>query len=413
MLTPIQELNALSKKCACGNKHYDILIEKIVISYEALKDAAAYVAQKGFKRIVLIADENTFQAAGYTLSVLLKSKDLNYSACLIKPDDNGDVTANEVSLVQAMIETPKETDVFLAIGSGTIHDITRFCSDKMNIPFISIPTAPSVDGFNSMGAPLIIRGVKKTFQAVAPIAIFADLSVLKEAPRKMIAAGFGDMLGKATSLSDWRFGHLVAEEPFCPFVASLTKDALESCIEHVDTIAEGNEAGVLVLMEALIQSGLAMLIMGHSHSASGGEHHISHYWEMNFIQNGKPQVLHGAKVGVSTPFIAQLYRKEFASILNDSKQLKTIQNRHDTIARKLIQYKDELQTLVHSMIDPENLRTMMDKVGGASTPSQLGIDSNLLEESIALAHHVRDRFTVLKFLNEIAEKEQTLEIFGK
>ncbi len=60
-------------------------------------------------------------------------------------------------------------------------------------------------------------------------------------------------------------------------------------------------------MNALIQSGLAMLMFGQSHPASGGEHHLSHYWEMEFLQKNRRQVLHGAKVGVSTILLTTLY----------------------------------------------------------------------------------------------------------
>ena len=72
------------------------------------------------------------------------------------------------------------------MGAGTLHDIVRFCSDKTTKPFISIPTAPSVDGFTSMGAPLIVRGVKKTFQTAAPIGVFADIDVLKVAQSRVV-----------------------------------------------------------------------------------------------------------------------------------------------------------------------------------------------------------------------------------
>lgn len=81
--------------------------------------------------------------------------------CLIQSDENEDVIADERAIMQVLLETPNDVDAFIAVGAGTVHDITRFSSYKMKVPFISVPTAPSVDGFTSMGAPLIIRGVKK------------------------------------------------------------------------------------------------------------------------------------------------------------------------------------------------------------------------------------------------------------
>src|SRR5690606_41679685 len=106
-------------------------------------------------------------------------------------------------------------------GSGTIQDITRFCSGKIGKPFISIPTAPSVDRFTSLGAPIIVRGFNETAQTVAPIALFADINILRKAPTEMIAAGFEDMIAKFTSLADWKFVVLLNNEPYCPLVESL------------------------------------------------------------------------------------------------------------------------------------------------------------------------------------------------
>lgn len=70
----------------------------------------------------------------------------------------------------------------------------------------------------------------------------------------------------------------------------------------------GAASGVETLAEALIESGLAMLLLGASHPASGAEHHLSHYWEMELHRAGARPLLHGAKVGVACAIIADYYR---------------------------------------------------------------------------------------------------------
>ncbi|WP_367760905.1 sn-glycerol-1-phosphate dehydrogenase [Ammoniphilus sp. 3BR4] len=256
--------------------------------------------ERGFRKVIIVADQHTYQAAGVVLSEHLMQSNIHHHLCLVNANDQGDVVADEPSVVQVFLNTTHDTDAFLAVGAGTIHDIVRFVSYKMNKPFISVPTAASVDGFTSAGAPLIIRGMKQTVQAASPIAVFADLDVLCSAPRHLTAAGFGDMVAKYISLFDWRFSHIMANEPYCCVAADWTRESLESCIRHIDDIQAMNPAGIQVLMEALLKSGLAMLLVGHSRSASGAEHHLSHYWEMDFLKNGRAQVLHGAKVGVTT-----------------------------------------------------------------------------------------------------------------
>ena len=195
----------------------------------------------------------------------------------------------------------------MAIGSGTITDITRFVSHRTGAAFISMPTAPSVDGFASIGAPLIVDGVKETIICHTPTAIFADVTTLAAAPRGLIAAGFGDMLGKLTSIADWRLGQLLWDEPYDEAIAQRTLTAVQFCIDNVESIGAASPEGVRKLLEALLESGYCMLDFGSSRPASGAEHHYSHYWEMKLLNEGRPAIYHGAKVGVATALVAEQY----------------------------------------------------------------------------------------------------------
>jgi glycerol-1-phosphate dehydrogenase [NAD(P)+] len=392
------ELRTLARWCDCGNEHHSIPIEKIIIKNEINDELVTFLRHNGFQRPVLIADENTFRAAGEEISKELTKANIQFSIILIQPDENNDVVADEKSLVQALLEITQETDVIVTIGSGTLHDIARFCSTKIRVPFISVPTAPSVDGFTSMGAPVIIRGVKTTFQMTAPIAVFVDLAILKKSPRKMIAAGFGDMLAKYTSLADWKFGHFVKGEPYCPLVARITREALESCVREAKKIAKGDEEGVQILIEALIKSGLAMLIFGQSHPASGGEHHLSHLWEMEFLRKKRPAVLHGAKVGVATVILAEVYKEQFLYYLSEPTRLQPFEN--EDITGKIQEHFQEIVKMYKEIPDPSLLRSLLTSMDGPTDPSQLGIEQQLVEVSLREAHHLRKRYTALKFMNE-------------
>jgi glycerol-1-phosphate dehydrogenase [NAD(P)+] len=396
----IRELMTLANKCDCGNHHNSIPIEKIVVANGAFAEAALFVKNKAFKHAFLIADENTFNAAGKQLLHHLTVENIGFSVCLIQPDANNDVVADEKSLVQNLLELPKEADVMIAVGAGTLHDIARFTSAKTGVPFISVPTAPSVDGFTSLGAPLIIRGVKTTFQMTAPMALFADLAVLKSSPQKMIAAGFGDMLAKYTSLVDWKFGHLVKGEPYCPLAAKITREALESCVEKVEKISIGDEEGIQILIEALIKSGLAMLLFGQSHPASGGEHHLSHYWEMEFLQQNRPAVLHGAKVGVSTSLLADIYKKEFIEFITNPERLASLCDHQ--LVKNITENSQEITALYGEIPSSSQLCGLLAKLGGSTLPEQLGIDNDIVKRSLSEAHKLRNRFTALRFLTEAA-----------
>ena len=396
----IADVMTLSRQCDCGNHHNSIPMEVIKIRNDALKDAAHFIKNKEFQKVVIIADAQTYKAGVERLAESLKEKQIAFSVTILKPDENNDVVADEKSLVQALLDIPAEADVLIAFGAGTIHDITRFCATKLKLPFVSVPSAPSVDGFTSLGAPLIVRGVKTTFQMSSPVAVFADLSILTAAPKEMIAAGFGDMMAKYTSLADWKLGHVAGGEPYCPLSAQITRDALESCVEHLEYIEAGDARGVRILIEALIKSGLAMLLFGQSHPASGGEHHLSHYWEMEFLKQGRPAVLHGAKVSVATILLSEIYKTNFLHWLG-SENLDQIED--EQIINNISQNLDEIKRIYEEIPQPEMLREMLVKLGGVTTPAELGISEQLVNQSLQDAHHLRNRFTALKFLNEVVK----------
>lgn len=397
----IADVMTLSQQCDCGNHHNPIPIEVVKIGNDALKDAAQFIKSKEFQKVVIIADAQTYKAGVERFLEFLKEKQIAYSVTILKPDENNDVVADEKSLVQALLDIPAEADVLIAFGAGTIHDITRFCATKLKLPFVSVPSAPSVDGFTSLGAPLIVRGVKTTFQMSSPVAVFADLSILTAAPKEMIAAGFGDMMAKYTSLADWKLGHLVGGEPYCPLSAQITRDALEACVEHVEEIEAGDTLGVRILIEALIKSGLAMLLFGQSHPASGGEHHLSHYWEMEFLKQGRPAVLHGAKVSVATILLSDIYKRKFLKFIVSSERLDQIEDQQ--IADRVRPNIDEIKRIYEEIPEPEMLQAILVKLGGVTTPAELGISEQLVNQSLQDAHHLRNRFTALKFLNEVAK----------
>ncbi|MGM0873219.1 MAG: sn-glycerol-1-phosphate dehydrogenase [Bacillota bacterium] len=370
----IHTINQRAQQCTCENHEKINMV--CYVQEDAIRELPAFLQEKRCKNLMLVADENTWEAAGTIVSHLLDEAEISYSICIISPNSQGDVIADEQTIVEILLQVQNDTDMIAAVGSGTIHDLVRFVCSKVKSGFISIPTAASVDGFTSAGAPIIIKGEKKTIQTISPQAVFADLNILTKAPKKLTAAGFGDMVGKSTSLADWLFSRDIGNEPFCPLAYELTEQALKVCVDEVHEISNETTGGIKTLFESLLISGFAMLIVGHSRPASGAEHHLSHYWEMEFIKENRRQLLHGAKVAVATIIIARLYK--------DLKQL---------------QEKPNTQAFDH-IAEPDELIEILSKVGSPTKPSDLGIDDNLVAESLRNAHELRDRYTGLKWFNE-------------
>ena len=113
--------------CICGHEH-KMQTEFSVISSGCLKELDKYLLEynlTGFK--VAVYDENTYKATNdrhpkVDLEIILNPNDLH---------------ANEHGVAALMEKHPQDAKVLIAIGSGTIPDITRYCAYRINAEFVS------------------------------------------------------------------------------------------------------------------------------------------------------------------------------------------------------------------------------------------------------------------------------------
>jgi glycerol-1-phosphate dehydrogenase [NAD(P)+] len=424
--------------CSCGKKH-EASIRKVVIERGALAELPQYAQERGYRELLLVVDRHTLEAAGRELMQLCEAAQLQARLCVLAEDEHGELAADERVIVQLLLHMTPSAQAIVAVGSGTIHDVVRFVAHKTDRAFLSVPTAPSVDGFASVGAPLIVGGFKQTIPACAPEAIFADLALLAKSPKAMIAAGFGDMLGKYTSLADWQLGLVLFGESYCELAAEMTRQGLALCIDHAEDIAAGTELGMRKLMEGLILSGISMLLVGHSRPASGGEHHLSHYWEMRYIQQRRKALLHGAKVGVAAVQMARLYRaaaaltqQEAAAAITErqargdvwtpERMRDSIREAYGSIAgqvlaenglaapetagaadereselpQRIAERWEAIRSICAGVPSPEEMTEALRRVEGPTTVAELGVEPELMQESLKYAMYVRNRFTIMR-----------------
>ncbi|TDQ42760.1 sn-glycerol-1-phosphate dehydrogenase [Aureibacillus halotolerans] len=363
----------------------------LFIEDNALHRLPSFCKQKQWKHPLIVADQRTYLAIGEQTKHVLEAEGIQTESCIIQDDERNEVLANEEAIIEVLLQVSDQTDVIIAAGAGTIHDIVRFVAYQKNIPFVSVPSAASVDGFTSKGAPIVLRGFKKTIQTVAPEALFADLGVLVNAPRAMTAAGFGDMLGKWTSLADWKVSSWLKQEPYDEQGAQLTEKALHNCLEAIDNLTTPTKEGIKTLMESLVVSGLVMMALDHSRPASGAEHHLSHVWEMQHLKHRHPQWLHGAKVGVACGIIIDLYQ-----------QLSHQSCPHNATPTLRERWTD-IEHLFQSLPPSAEIQRWLHLVGGPGTFAELGGTPSLLHEGLTLAHTIRDRYTGLRLAHEYPE----------
>jgi glycerol-1-phosphate dehydrogenase [NAD(P)+] len=400
----------------------------IYIGTEAVEKLVEYCQQHGLHHFALVADDNTYRALGERVESALTAQGYEITSIILRGDE---IIADETYLVETLIRAPLGECTFLAVGSGTLTDITRFVSHRSGRAFISLPTAPSVDGFTSVGAPLVLRGFKDTINCQAPVALFADLDTLRSAPQRLIAAGYGDMIGKLTSLADWRLGALLWDEPFDEGIYQRVASTVERTLHNTDAIGQSSAEGVRQLIDALIESGLCMLEVGNSRPASGAEHHTSHYWEMKLLQEHRPAILHGAKVGVALALVAGQYAKiralsgqemldrlEGATFPERDREIDIIREGYgeladgviaehrafldmtpeqfETVKQRIANRWDEIQAAAATVPPPDEIRQYLRRAGAPATGTSLGLSDDEIKRGLQYGHYLRDRFTVMK-----------------
>ena len=225
----------------------------------------------------------------------------------------------------------------VAVGAGVITDVVRYAAHTLGRDFVSVPTAASMDGYASSVAPLMLDGVKVTYPARSPRAIFADPRVVAAAPAELTRSGLGDLLGKATARVDWLAAHLLYGEPFSEPAAARMLDALSFATANAESVLAGDPAAVTGLLEGLIESGIAMAIVGSSRPASGCEHHASHFWDLLAARGLRPHAPHGLQVGYATRFAMRLQRFAFGGgvpALERSRGARAARPRSARVARR-------------------------------------------------------------------------------
>ena len=415
--------------CACGREH-TVPIQEIIVRRGAVDDVGNVLDRLDIgKKCVVVADLNTHDAAGERVMEVLHKTSYRPKPCLF--NTRKWVIPDEYAIGKVMFEIDLDTSFLLVVGSGSLTDLVRYISSRTGLPFISVPTAASMDGYASTGAPMLHGGYKRTIISTYPQAIIADVDVFCQAPYELTASGFSDMIGKLNSRVDWQFSNIMTGEYYCAYCVELIDAVVRMCVENIAGIKRRDPEIMARLMEGLILSGIGMLVIGNSRPASGSEHSLSHYWEMKAFLEHHPQHLHGTKVGVGTGVMAKFYEKFFARNPSDI-DLARVKQRKPPLAEREQYLRQCLGPVAEEMLAEitrpqylnweaqqkqiELLQDAWDKikalqaieptfdrvveiqraVGASIMPEEIGVDRLLLRETLLNAKEVRSRFTVLR-----------------
>jgi glycerol-1-phosphate dehydrogenase [NAD(P)+] len=261
----------------------------VKIEKGALGGIGGFLKESGLKKVVIFFGNGLIDMFG--TSVMESLKDAEIEVLEYQELDSvrlEDITALAFSL-------PNKTQAIIGIGGGKVIDAAKYSSFLRNLPFISVPTSASSDGFSSASASLLIDGKRCSVPAKMAYGIIADTDVIRSAPDCFLYSGIGDMVSKITALYDWIFEEKNGVSQVNDFSMMIAKKAVNS---FVRTPFESIKDDLFLkeLLDSLAMSGIANEIAGSSAPTSGSEHLISHSLDKN---SASPQ-LHGIQVGIAT-----------------------------------------------------------------------------------------------------------------
>lgn len=424
--------------CNCGKTH-SAPLKFVSVGKDALQDLPRFVKEFGFHSLYLVSDSITYKIAGQQCMEILAEAGIQAKIIQLTHMDFDEATLGEL-----VINLPQDCDLVIAVGTGTINDMTRYFSFRIGRPFFTVATAAPMDGFASSIAAIHVNHLKTTFNAQTPLAIIGDTEILKNAPYSMIAAGLGDLLGKCTCLCDWRLAHLITGEHRCERIMDLVENCVQNVLPVAGSAKERDPKVLGDIMEGLILTGVAMSLYGNSRPASGCEHHMSHYWETILAQRGQRSAPHGAQVGVGTVLILKAV-EELANRTVDFDAARAAARQYDSSAWKAQMYAAygeaapgiitlEQQTkknetvgrlaridameahwvqildLLRALPASSYVAGLLKDLNSPSTPAQIGIDHILLKDTFLYCKEIRPRYTILQMLWDLNELDSISDV---
>lgn len=391
-------------------------------------------------RVSVVSDGRTVEAAGQQVEEVIEQAGYHPVRTIVVDDVRGGVTGTEEQL--ADVQRSHGQGLIIGVGSGVLNDLCKLAAKRAGKRYVSVATAASMNGYGSPIAAFIEGGVKRTLAAAPTEAIIADLDVIASAPLEMTRSGFADLLSKSSATADWMLAHLVRGEAYDPRPHELLDPVVKRCQAEAAAIGRADAEALSLLMQGLIYGAFAMVVAGHSAPASGGEHLISHLWDMEAQarHDGQPHALHGFQVAFGTRVASALYAKlmrlEAREIDVDAAAKRwrpwdevrvEVRSAHGELAdavepeaKKQFLERDALvaevatvkarwddirATLRPLLLTPERIRELHATAGVPLHPEAVGQTRATLRHALLHAKDVRARFTVFDLASELGVLE--------
>lgn len=410
--------------CECGQVH-EVPVREVLIEAGAVNRAAEVMRRQNLEGpVFLLADENTYRVAGERVSSVLGRAGIRVHERILESRPHADR-----ELADTVADSvPEGTRTVVSCGSGTVTDLAKWSAHRAGLPFVAVGTAPSMNGYASGIAALVSGGLKATKPVTPAVAVICDLDVMTGAPMEMIRAGVGDLISKPFANADWRLSTHLRGGTFCTRPLELLRDLEECYMGRVHLLEKRDPETIAALTEALVYTGISVMLAGSTSTSSGSEHLICYVLDMLAYGAGRMPDLHGVQVGVGTAAVARLYERIMATDAPDMEAVESVWERGDgCLARcegffgpafasvraefekkrggreralaeagRISREWNGIRDMVRPFLIPsDRIRDTLSRAHAKVTYRDLGVEPEVFRNVLTLAMCARSRYTVL------------------
>ncbi|MFZ0892395.1 MAG: NAD(P)-dependent glycerol-1-phosphate dehydrogenase [Thermoplasmata archaeon] len=328
-------------------KSRSMIFPRVVLAgHGVLQELGATCTQFDFpSRGVVITGAKTAVLAGNRAASILKDSGFEVATLLAKES-----TPDEVDRLEKEVRSV-DARFLVAAGGGSKIDITKVIAARLKIPFVSVPTSAAHDGISSPRASLRDPNSTTSVQAVVPIGVIADTSVIVQAPFRLLASGCADVISNTTAVLDWKLAARLRNEEYSSTAATLSEYTAQEIIDRAGLIKPNLEESVWIAIRPMIMAGIAMSVAGSSRPCSGSEHLFSHALD----RGARQPSLHGEQCGVGSIMMMYLHGGDWG-----------------------------------------RLRSALRTIGAPTTARELGVTAQEVIDALVAAHQIRpERYTIL------------------
>jgi glycerol-1-phosphate dehydrogenase [NAD(P)+] len=299
------------------------------------------------KKVVMLCGTKVFELAGRRVLDSLTQEGFDVA---VVSEGIGPRFSEVDSLAERVRRIKSEGDTFLlAMGGGSTIDVSKYVANVLNTELVVVPTLLSSDAMATGYSVLWSGRTNEAIRTRVPSMIIGDYDILKNQPKRFVAAGIGDMLSKYSALYDWRLSFWLANETYNDFAMSVARSTTELLKRRISDVAAMNYIGIETLFLAEITDGYLMELSGTTRVAAGSEHLFAFA-----LETLSDAGLHGEFCGLGTIMMTYLQTR-----------------------------------------DRTEVKGLLEAASAPTTANQLGLRKEDVVKALTVAHKMRNWYTIL------------------